>query len=213
MGTAGITAGLILTSFSGEFGGNHKPVYWQLLLSQGVFTGLGMGFLMVPSVTIVSSYFNQRRCLAISLTTLGSSIGGVLYPILFRKMLVTLGFHWAMRTLALIVFATMAAAVMAMKQRMDILDLRSNRTDEIERKSANILTIVKEITWGDWPYVIYCSGMFWTCMGLYSPFFFIEAFSVKSTIDFHGLQSIYLVSIMNTGGIMGRILPGLLADV
>lgn len=95
---------------------NH---YYQTLLSQGVGLGLSMSMLFLPSVSIMSQYFRQRRALAMGMTLIGeiysnslpltlrpqpmrkntgSSAGGIIWPILFNHLFNgTTGFRWAVR--------------------------------------------------------------------------------------------------------------------
>jgi MFS family permease len=49
--------------------------YYQALLAQGVCVGIGGGILFVPSVAIVSTYFDKHRSLACGIAASGSSFG------------------------------------------------------------------------------------------------------------------------------------------
>lgn len=50
--------------------------YWQLLLSQGVCIGLGMGCLAVPSLAVASSWFSSKLPLANGIIVSASGFGG-----------------------------------------------------------------------------------------------------------------------------------------
>jgi len=76
--------GIFLMSLSTE--------YWQLFLSQGVLSGIGAGLYFTPAVSVVNTYFDKRRALAIGLATTGNSAGGIVYPLLVRELIPTLGF-------------------------------------------------------------------------------------------------------------------------
>lgn len=58
--------------------------YWQLLLSQGVCVGLGMGCLAVPSVAVPSAWFTTRLSLANGIIVSASGFGGSVSPCVFR---------------------------------------------------------------------------------------------------------------------------------
>jgi MFS family permease len=45
--------------------------YDQIFLSQGVGMGIGMGFMMIPSLSLMSHYFRRRRALAMGLIAAG----------------------------------------------------------------------------------------------------------------------------------------------
>lgn len=49
--------------------------YWQLLLAQGFFMGLGTGCLFTPTTGIIASYFGKRRGIAMGIVSTGSTIG------------------------------------------------------------------------------------------------------------------------------------------
>lgn len=50
--------------------------YWQLLLSQGVCVGVGMGCLAVPSLAVPSAWFTTRLPLANGIIVSASGFGG-----------------------------------------------------------------------------------------------------------------------------------------
>jgi nitrate/nitrite transporter NarK len=49
--------------------------YYQALLAQGVCVGIGGGILFVPSIAIVSTYFDKHRSFACGVAASGSSFG------------------------------------------------------------------------------------------------------------------------------------------
>ena len=49
--------------------------YYQIVLAQGLCTGLGAGMMFVPSIAIVSTYFVKNRSFAIGVGASGSSFG------------------------------------------------------------------------------------------------------------------------------------------
>ena len=49
--------------------------YGQLLVAQGFVVGIGDGLLFLPSIVIVSQYFDRKRALATGIASMGSSIG------------------------------------------------------------------------------------------------------------------------------------------
>lgn len=83
LGTSMIVFGLFMASFATR--------YYQLLLSQGVCVGLGMGILYMPSLSVAASYFQKRKPLAIGIISTGGSIGGLIYPAMAQQLLPKLG--------------------------------------------------------------------------------------------------------------------------
>jgi MFS family permease len=64
-------AGLIAASFASQM--------WHLYLSQGALVGVGVGCAYVPTVAILSQWFEGKRSLASGIAAAGSGVGGVLF--------------------------------------------------------------------------------------------------------------------------------------
>ncbi|KAK9349870.1 MFS general substrate transporter [Lipomyces doorenjongii] len=72
--------------------------YYQFILAQGVLGGIGVGFLFTPAVSAINHYFTRKRGMALGISTGGSSIGGVLFPVALKSTLYSkLGFGWGER--------------------------------------------------------------------------------------------------------------------
>jgi MFS family permease len=85
---------LMLGSFGIVFGHMMLSLchaYWQALLAQGFVVGMGGGCLFVPALAILKSYFSSRLGLAVSKEATGSSIGGVIYPVMFTNLIGRVG--------------------------------------------------------------------------------------------------------------------------
>jgi MFS family permease len=61
--------------------------YWQCLLTQGFLIGIGGGCLYIPSIAILPMYFKRKIGLVIGLASSGSSLGGIIYPIMFYRLI------------------------------------------------------------------------------------------------------------------------------
>src|ERR1700716_3205252 len=86
-GTFMVVFGYMMTSLASQ--------YYQFLLAQGVCVGIGTGCMFVPAVALMPQYFEKRRALANGIAATGSSIGGVIYPVMFYKLQQEVGFAWA----------------------------------------------------------------------------------------------------------------------
>lgn len=200
IGCASLTLGLLFTSFSGEFGGRHRPVFFQVLLSQGILSGLGMSLLLVPSTAIVPTYFTQNRALAVGLANTGASLGGIVYPILTRRLLARVGFSWAMRATALVVLVTTGIGGLLIRQRPEL-------TKNPAKRKLYDPSCLKDIV-----YALFAAGIFFTFAGIYIPYFYVSAWVRDTAFPTSGMSAYYLISIMNAGGLVGRIIPNFIAD-
>ncbi|KAK3114502.1 hypothetical protein LTR53_007143, partial [Teratosphaeriaceae sp. CCFEE 6253] len=73
--------------------------FWQLMITQGVMTGLGGGIFFTPSMGLMATYFSNRRSLALGVATTGNAVGGMIYPLLVQQLLPKIGFAWTTRVL------------------------------------------------------------------------------------------------------------------
>ncbi|KAH7153582.1 major facilitator superfamily domain-containing protein [Dactylonectria macrodidyma] len=77
--------------------------YWQFMLCFGVFGSIGTGIDAVTAIGTVGKLFVRRRGLAVGVAVMGTSIGSVIFPIMLRSTLPTLGWAWSLRIVALVV--------------------------------------------------------------------------------------------------------------
>ncbi|KAK0515033.1 hypothetical protein JMJ35_002412 [Cladonia borealis] len=172
--------------------------YWEVLLAQALCVGLGSACLFIPSVAIVSTYFTTKKSFATGIAASGSSLGGIIYPIVFHQLLPRVGFGWATRTLAFIMLATLTVPLTVMKVRVK----------PTQKRQLLQLSAFKEL-----PFTFFSIAEFLGFMGLYVPFFYIQSYAIRSPHT-HVEPSIafYLLVILNVGSLFGRVIPNFLAD-
>ncbi|TKA32032.1 hypothetical protein B0A50_01278 [Salinomyces thailandicus] len=170
--------------------------YWQVFLAQGICIGLGSGCLFVPAVAILSTYFSTKIATATGLAAAGSSLGGVVYPIVFYRLQPSIGFPWATRVLGFMMLATLGISNSVMRVRVP----------PTGRRKMLDLTAFKEP-----PYVFFVAGLFLAFMGLYAPFFYVQSYAIETGIANPRL-AFYLLSIINATSTFGRIIPGYVGD-
>ncbi|CAH0035315.1 unnamed protein product [Clonostachys rhizophaga] len=170
--------------------------YWQVMMAQGVVIGLGTGCLFVPCVAILPQYFKLRMGLASGLAIGGSSIGGIIYPIVFYRLLDNIGFPWAVRTVGFIALATLIVPISLLRMRV---------------KPAKARTLVDWSAFKDADFVSLVAVGFLAYTGLFVLLFYISLFAADSMITDVSL-AFYLVAIFNAGSFVGRTVPNALAD-
>ena len=180
--------GLMMTSLCSQ--------YRQIILAQAISIGLGNGCLFIPAVAILPQYFTTRKAIAMGLATSGSSLGGVLYPIVFRQLQPRIGFGWATRALGFISLATCLFSVSVMHIRQMPKQRRS---------------LVDPATFRETPYVLFCTAMFFGYVGFFVPIFYISSYAIQTNITTENL-AFYLLPILNTAFVPGRIVPSFLAE-
>ncbi|KAL5422537.1 hypothetical protein PMIN07_012457 [Paraphaeosphaeria minitans] len=170
--------------------------YYQVVLAQAICIGFGCGCLFIPSVAILSTYFTTKIATAMGLAASGSSLGGVVYPIVFYKLLPQIGFAWTTRVIGFIILATMLIPNAVMRVR--VLPAKSRSLVDV---SAFRIPA----------YSLMVTGFFVGFMGLYMPFFYAQLYAITDRITDPDL-GFYLLAIMNSASVFGRIVPNYVAD-
>ncbi|KAF1347670.1 major facilitator superfamily domain-containing protein [Delphinella strobiligena] len=170
--------------------------YYQALLAQGFCVGIGSGLLFLPSVAILPTYFSTKLGAVVGIAASGSSLGGVVYPIVFYRLLPRVGFGWSIRTLGFIELATLVIPNVVMRLRV---------------KPPKVRELIDLSAFKNRDYVIFVFGSLLGFAGLYVGLFYLSFFG-QSTRYTDGSLSFYLVPILNAASIFGRILPNMLSD-
>ncbi|KAI9433178.1 MFS general substrate transporter [Lactarius indigo] len=170
--------------------------YYQALLTQSVCIGLGAGMMFVPSVSIVSTYFDKHRSFAIGVSASGSSIGGIIYPTIFHELQPRIGFGWATRVIGLIALVTLGIANVVTRQRV---------VPTTRRKLFDVSALREP------PFIFCALGFCFGFIGVYNPFFYITTFALSKT-GASSTLAFYFVPILNAASVFGRLAPTALAD-
>ncbi|KAJ5688646.1 MFS-type transporter dbaD [Penicillium macrosclerotiorum] len=180
--------GLMMTSLSTK--------YWHLILAQGICVGLAAGCLFVPSVAILPQYFRRKRGFANGLAASGSSIGGVVYPIMFNQLQEKIGFPWATRAIGFLCFGTTFISFSIMRVRFAPKEKR-----KLYQFSA----------FKDPAYCLFAAAMFLGFLGFYNFLFYVQSYAIDTGIVDSNL-GFYLLSMLNAASTFGRIGPNFIAD-
>lgn len=191
-----LVSGLFLIVF-GQFMTSLGSAYWHFLLAQGVCVGVGMGFIMLPSTAILSQYFTTKRAFVIGISSSGSPLAGIVFPIIFSRLVSSVGFGWATRVIAFILLGLSVIPITFMRTRVP--------------PSGRKRALIDASALRDPAFVLFVVASLFMFMCLYTAFFYIQLFSEMhhlSSLDF----SPYLVTLLNVGSVFGRIVPNYLAD-
>ncbi|KZT52001.1 MFS general substrate transporter [Calocera cornea HHB12733] len=170
--------------------------YYQVFLSQGLGQGLATGMLYLPSIGVIAHHFKRRRAMAMGMIVMGSSVGGIVFPIMLNNILQRSSFAWTVRAAGFLVLGCLVAANLLMSTR-----LPPGKTKD----QASVVAFFKEAH-----YVLFLAGIFFVFWGVTFPLFYIQLFASQKISN----QSLtfYTLSITNAGSMLGRTVPNLLAD-
>ncbi|KAL4945678.1 hypothetical protein BDV06DRAFT_184235 [Aspergillus oleicola] len=181
--------GIMMTSISRE--------YYQILLAQGICSALGVSMIFQPSLTCAAGWFDSKRGAAFGILFTGSSIGGIVLPILVTHLIRTTGFGWAMRTCAFLILALLIVA------NLTVHPLTPPKARKVTR--AELARPLKEPL-----FILLTIGLFIFTYGFYAPINYLPAQAISSGMD-ENLAS-YLLPILNAGSLFGRLFAGFLGD-
>ncbi|ELQ37652.1 hypothetical protein OOU_Y34scaffold00587g3 [Pyricularia oryzae Y34] len=169
----------------------------------------------------------HRRGLAMGLTIGGSSIGGIVWPIMLQRLLNNnvLGFGWTMRAVAFTMMPLLAFACLAVREpprkpasappaasaaveadgRVPVSDNSDAAEPVPEKEVPSRTAFLRQLT-----YILLCSGLALAYLGLFTPLFYVSKYAIaqgQSTST-----AFYLLSAVNASSFLGRVLPGYIAD-
>ncbi|KAI3339259.1 putative MFS monocarboxylate transporter [Ustulina deusta] len=199
--------------------------YYQLFLTQAVLLGASTSLILTPCAAVVARRLPHRRGLALGITIGGSSIGGIIWPIMLQQLLYTRGvsFGWVQRAVGFTMLPLLAVAcvtvVDAEKESNKPTPSESEASDGSVRGGNNnnpspeekpktrhpIVAIFKNTA-----FVLLCLGLALTYLGLFTPFFYISIYAVSKGAS--SSTAFYLISAVNAASFFGRVVPGHLAD-
>ncbi|RSM15055.1 hypothetical protein CDV31_005135 [Fusarium ambrosium] len=165
--------------------------YYQFILSQGVCSAIALA--------CMTTWFSKRRGAAMGIMATGSSLGGVIFPIMISRMIKSTGYPWAMRTAAFLILGLQIIAILTVRPR----------TKSVPKKmpAGRYAAPFTEI-----PFVIMLLGVFVLTYGIFIP---IDYLAVQAFQEAHVSDEMaqYLVSIFNAASLFGRLVAGYGADI
>lgn len=191
--------------------------YYQFFLAQGVLLGLSFAFISVPAASIAPLFFPRNRGVAQGIVIAGSSLGGVIWPIVLNELLTTdnVGFGWSLRICGFMMIALLAIVVVGI-QRPPHMNVKAKPkpeadeagTSEPHKPAKKVKSDLSRLRHPS--FVFLAAGLALAYFGFFVPFFFVSTYAVE--LGLSESFSFYLISILNAASLFGRILPGFIAD-
>lgn len=158
--------------------------------------GFLMGILQLPAFAAVSQYFDKRRAAALGLVVSGSSIGGIVIPLVLSKLLnaSSISFGWSVRIIGFMMLPFVIFACVGIKERLPPRKTQFWLFSALKNRMFITITV----------------SMFFMFFGMFIPAFYLPSYAVSQ-----GMQPAlagYLLSIFNAASTFGRVIPGVLAD-
>lgn len=179
--------------------------YWHFMLVLGVWGALGAAIISMVGVVVISKWFVRRRGLAIGIALCGSSVGGVVMPLMLQRLLPRLGWTWSIRILAFMLAGIMTGGALCLQQPQ-LKNPGSDAPERYRRKKA-VLNF-KPLTSGTFIFVTI--GLFALEFAIFGVFSLLPSYATAA--HFSSDTGFTLVAIANGMSTAGRILPGLAGD-
>lgn len=173
--------------------------YYQFLLSQGVCSALGVACLYSPALACLSTWFAKKRGAAMGIMVTGSSVGGVIFPIMISRMISSVGYPWAMRTGAFVILGLQIIAIFTVRPRVKPVPKKM----PVGRFAA---------PFKEFPFVMLLVGIFVLTYGIFIPIDYLASQGYKEAHMSEEMAQ-YLVAIFNGASLFGRLASGYGADI
>ena len=156
--------------------------YYQFILSQAICSPIGASMVFYPAFACLATWFMKKRAAAFGLAACGSSLGAVIFPIVYVKLVNKIGYGWTMRTCAFIILFLLIIANLTVKSRIPPF-----------KKPVRIMDFISPL--GELPFLLLTVSMFFYFLGIFVPFTFLSIEAVHFGMG--GELAIYLNSILN----------------
>ncbi|KAF4470485.1 transporter mch4 [Fusarium albosuccineum] len=178
--------------------------YWQFMLCLGVFGSIGAAMTMVVAVAVVAKLFVRRRGLAMGITLAGSSVGSVIFPIIFRSTYPGLGWRWSMRIMAFISAGLLVPGIICF---IPFNKLHGRSSDGQARPKSSALNLA---AFKSPAFCFVTAGLFMLEFSIFSIAGLLPSISTRA--GFTPEDGYTLLAIIGSTSTFGRIIPGLIGD-
>jgi MFS family permease len=203
IGAVGLSLALVATSFCTckypilhqHYELTYNQVYYHFILAFGCLGGVSSSILWTTSIATLGHWFEQNRTLATGLATTAGAFGGVIYPLMFARLVHQIGFAWTMRCFALLSTCCLVAGIILLKTRLP------------QNSSARLAVDWRGFQ--DPRFVLTMAAIFILDWAVQVPPAYITTYATSNNLP---SISPHILAILNATSVFGRGLPGPIAD-
>ncbi|CUS22805.1 LAQU0S07e00496g1_1 [Lachancea quebecensis] len=181
---------------------------WQFILAFSVLGGVANGILTTPLVSCVATWFSRKRAMATSCATIGGSLGGIIFPLMLKKLYGEVGFPWALRILALVCLACLSFACLFARER--VKQKPQAFASKLEMTKFYVLESFNWKYFRDTKYVFTTLGFSLAENSILATSTYIASYAMARG-NSEG-SSFTLITAGNAMQILGRYIPGYISD-
>jgi MFS family permease len=186
----------IVVQTSGYIAAGFVDSISQLIVTQGILVGIGIGFIYVPSLPILSQWFEARRSLANGIASAGSGFGGALFAWTTGAIIDAFGLKWALCTTGLITFFLTAIATSLLRDRNKYIRPPQLALDTSLLKKYEVQLLLA------WSFV--------SMLGYITLLFSLSDFALS--IGISPQRATDVIGLLNVGTAIGRPIIGIASD-
>ncbi|PYH97422.1 MFS general substrate transporter [Aspergillus ellipticus CBS 707.79] len=170
--------------------------YYQFILGFSILGGLSASAVYTPSAVCITHWFLRRRGLATGIATTAGGVGGIIFTNVFGVLSIRIGFPWTIRILGFMFIASLSISALLLKARLPPSPFSRARIDIGALKESvftmtSIAVVLAEV-------------------GLMIVVTYLPSYAGSHGIT--GPLSYQLMTIVSATSIVGRVIPGILAD-
>ncbi|KAH6672264.1 major facilitator superfamily protein [Halenospora varia] len=169
--------------------------YWHFMLAWGICAGVSSAFLTTSALAVVAHWFERKRGFASGIAFVGSSVGGIVFPLVLKTAFGRWSWAWSIRLIALLVGALMVVANLCVRGRLPprnnggAVDLRCFMDARFSWATVGVACF---------EFVLFGA------LGLLPTYALGQGFSSATAFN--------VIAILNAGSALGRSFSGYLSD-
>ncbi|KAF2747965.1 MFS general substrate transporter [Sporormia fimetaria CBS 119925] len=173
--------------------------YWHFMLCVGVLGGIGGALVATIALAVVAHWFKRRRSFAQGIATVGNSFGGLILPLILRSTLPKFGYAWSIRIVGFIFLTCLIVGNFLIKARIP-------PTRPAKKKPIISLSVLADLRFAFLTIAIFgIEVVLVGALGLLPTY-------VSESTPFGSDTGFVLISVLNAGSCVGRVVPGYVAD-
>ncbi|KAJ5988495.1 hypothetical protein N7481_003705 [Penicillium waksmanii] len=171
--------------------------YWHFMLCLSILGGISSAVVTTVAISVLSHWFYRRRALASGLCMSGSSAGGAIIPLLLRTLFKEYGWTWSIRIIAFMALGCYAAGIMLVKGRLPMVSETKVVVDLRAFKAPRLCFLAVAVF--AFEFIIFgCAALLPT---------YVRYSGLDLDVQFYSL------AVLNSMSLVGRVLPGIAADL
>lgn len=172
--------------------------YYQFMLGFSVLGGISSSMIFNPAVTVIGHWFFEKRATATGIALTGCSIGGIFIPIMLSRIFNQVGYGWAIRIFAFICLGLSVIVCYTLESR------------QVHQKVHWRDALIDVRSLKDPAFACCTVAVFCVEWAVFIPIMYLVSYGKAQGLsdDYSNL----LLTFLNAGSIVGRAVPGYIAD-